>query len=64
MSLQELKLQLEKLPPLKADFTGKTIIVVGSNTGLGKEAVRHFVRLNASKVIIAVRSISKGKAAQ
>lgn len=64
MSLQEWKLQLEKLPPLEADFTGKTIIVVGSNTGLGKEAVRHFVRLNASKVIIAVRSVSKGKAAQ
>ncbi|PMD44397.1 short-chain dehydrogenase/reductase-like protein [Hyaloscypha variabilis F] len=64
MSLNDFKFQLQKLPPLKADFTGKTVIVVGSNTGLGKEAVRHFVRLNASKVIIAVRSISKGKAAQ
>jgi retinol dehydrogenase 12 len=64
MSLSEIKAQLEKLPPINADFTGKTVIVVGSNTGLGKEAVRHFVRLNASKVIIAVRSISRGKAAQ
>lgn len=62
--LIEIKFQLEKLPELKADFTGKTVIVVGSNTGLGKEAVRHLVRLNASKVVIAVRSLSRGKAAQ
>lgn len=55
---------LEKVPYPTTDFTGKIIIVVGSNTGMGKEAVRHFVRLNASKVIIAVRSISKGKSAQ
>lgn len=46
------------------DCTGKTIIVTGANIGLGKEAVRHFVRLNASKVILAVRSIAKGNAAQ
>ena len=32
--------------------------------GLGKEAVRHFVRLNAAKVIVAVRSIAKGEAAK
>jgi retinol dehydrogenase 12 len=62
--MSDLILQLEKLPNLQVDFQGKTIIVVGSNTGLGKEAVRHFVRLNASKVIIAVRSLPKGKAAQ
>ena len=30
---------------------------------LGLEAARHFIRLNASKVILAVRSISKGEAA-
>jgi retinol dehydrogenase 12 len=53
-----------KYPYPHADCTGKTIIVTGANIGLGKEAVRHFVRLNASKVIIAVRSIVKGKAAQ
>lgn len=31
--------------------------------GLGKEAARHYVRLNAEKVIIACRSIEKGEAA-
>ena len=53
-----------KYPYPDADCTGKTIIVTGANIGLGKEAVKHFVRLNASKVIIAVRSVAKGKAAQ
>jgi retinol dehydrogenase-12 len=53
-----------KYPYPDVDCTGKTIIVTGANIGLGKEAVRHFVRLNACKVILAVRSIAKGKVAQ
>ena len=52
------------LPSPTTDFSGKTIIVTGANVGLGKEAVRHFVRLHAQKVIIAVRSIAKGEAAK
>ncbi|KAH0434900.1 hypothetical protein CcaCcLH18_05108 [Colletotrichum camelliae] len=44
-------------------FTGQTIIVTGSNTGLGLEAARHFILLEAAKVILAMRSIPKGKAA-
>ncbi|XP_014555323.1 hypothetical protein COCVIDRAFT_102740 [Bipolaris victoriae FI3] len=50
-------------PPPTADLTGKTVLVTGSNTGLGKEASRHYVSLNASTVILAVRSIEKGEAA-
>ncbi|KAK5139545.1 hypothetical protein LTR04_003493 [Oleoguttula sp. CCFEE 6159] len=46
------------------DCTGKTIIVTGANAGLGKEAARHFVRLGAEKVILAVRSVEKGQAAK
>lgn len=46
------------------ECTGKTIIVTGANIGLGFEAVRHYVRLNASKVIIACRSLEKGEAAK
>jgi retinol dehydrogenase-12 len=45
------------------DCTGKTIIVTGANTGLGKEAVRHLVRLNADRVILTSRTASKGQAA-
>lgn len=42
----------------------KTVIVTGANTGLGLEAARHFVRLRASKVILACRSTSKAEAAK
>jgi NAD(P)-dependent dehydrogenase (short-subunit alcohol dehydrogenase family) len=44
-------------------FTGKNVIVTGSNVGLGLEAAIKFVALDASKVILAVRSIEKGNAA-
>lgn len=46
------------------DCTGKTLIVTGANTGLGKEAARHLVRLNADKVIITSRDPKKGEAAK
>ena len=46
------------------DCTGRTIIVTGANVGLGKEAARHYVRLNAEKVILACRSLDKGEAAK
>lgn len=38
--------------------------MTGSNVGLGLEAARHFVRLGAEKVILAVRSIEKGEDAK
>ena len=43
------------------DFSGQTIVVTGSNVGLGKEAARHFARLNAAKVILAVRNLEQGE---
>ena len=46
------------------DFTGETVIVTGANVGLGLEAARHVTRLNAARVILAVRSESKGQAAK
>ncbi|KAI9751182.1 MAG: hypothetical protein M1835_001252, partial [Candelina submexicana] len=63
--LTDVKTQFtSKPPPPTTPFTSKTIIVTGSNVGLGKEAVRHFARLGAAKVIIAVRSIPRGEAAK
>lgn len=47
-----------------ASCAGQTIIVTGSNVGLGKEAARHFARLGASKVILAVRNVESGAAAK
>jgi NAD(P)-dependent dehydrogenase (short-subunit alcohol dehydrogenase family) len=55
--------QFKKLPYPDTDCTGKTVIITGANTGLGKEAARHFVRLNA-RVILAVRSIARGEEAK
>lgn len=39
-------------------FAGETIIVTGS--GLGYEAARHFYRLGCAKLILAVRTVSRG----
>ncbi|EXL74904.1 hypothetical protein FOPG_10017 [Fusarium oxysporum f. sp. conglutinans race 2 54008] len=55
--------QFISLPYPTKKSTGQTIIVTGSNVGLGLEAARHFVRLDASKVILAVRTVKKGEAA-
>lgn len=45
-------------------FVGKTVIITGSNTGLGREAARHIARLGAETIILAVRSLRKGEAAK
>lgn len=55
--------QYTALPYPTQSFSGQTILVTGSNTGLGFEAAQHFVRLGASKVILAVRSLPKGEEA-
>lgn len=52
-----------KLPYPTSSFSGQTVVITGSNTGLGLEAARHIVRLHAAKVILAVRTPSKGEAA-
>lgn len=46
-----------------ASFKGQTVIVTGSNTGLGLEAARSITERGASKVIIACRNVEKGNAA-
>jgi NAD(P)-dependent dehydrogenase (short-subunit alcohol dehydrogenase family) len=52
-----------KLPYPSASFSGQTVIITGSNTGLGLEAARHIARLGAARVILACRTISKGQTA-
>jgi NAD(P)-dependent dehydrogenase (short-subunit alcohol dehydrogenase family) len=45
-------------------FAGKTVIVTGSNVGLGFEAAVKYVSLDAARVILAVRTIEKGNSAK
>ena len=52
-----------QIPEPKTSFENQTVIVTGSNTGLGFEAARHVARLGAAKVILACRTIAKGEAA-
>ncbi|KAF2132981.1 short chain dehydrogenase [Dothidotthia symphoricarpi CBS 119687] len=56
--------QYRCLPKPTGSYIGRTVIVTGSNIGLGKEAARHFAQLGASIVILAVRSLEKGEAAR
>ncbi|RAH64715.1 NAD(P)-binding protein [Aspergillus aculeatinus CBS 121060] len=57
--------QLFVTPPYpRASFANQTIIVTGSNTGLGLEAARHFYRLGCARLILAVRNTAKGEAAK
>jgi NAD(P)-dependent dehydrogenase (short-subunit alcohol dehydrogenase family) len=49
-------------PPLPtASFANQTIIVTGSNTGVGYETVKHLVRLDAKRIILAVRDTTRGE---
>ncbi len=50
-------------PAPGTSLEGKTAIVTGSNTGLGYEAARQLLDLGLSRLIMAVRSPAKGKAA-
>jgi NADPH:quinone reductase-like Zn-dependent oxidoreductase len=56
--------QRTKVPPVpQVDLTGKNVVVLGANTGLGFEAAHHFARMGAGKVILACRSRERGEAA-
>ncbi|KAK4548196.1 hypothetical protein LTR36_010065 [Oleoguttula mirabilis] len=63
--LSLLRSQLTFHPPIPtSSFTNQTVIVTGANTGLGREAAKHIVQLGAERVILAVRTTSKGEAAR
>lgn len=59
-------LQAKLYPPkdTNPDFSGRSVVVTGANTGLGFEAAIKFVNLGAAKVILAVRSLDKGNEAK
>ena len=50
-------------PPIDTDLSEKVAIVTGANTGLGFECARQLLSFRLSRLVIAVRSEEKGKAA-
>jgi NAD(P)-dependent dehydrogenase (short-subunit alcohol dehydrogenase family) len=58
--------QLRNLPLLATPETcsGRTYIVTGANSGLGFEAAKHLVALDAGKVVLAVRNLRAGSKAK
>ncbi|KAM0254639.1 hypothetical protein ACHAQJ_006608 [Trichoderma viride] len=52
------------VPNTSIDLSNHIIVVTGSNTGLGFESTRHLSRLGVGKIIMAVRTLSKGEASK
>ncbi|KAF4584689.1 NAD(P)-binding domain superfamily protein [Pleurotus pulmonarius] len=51
-------------PPVETtDLSGKTVLVVGANTGIGYETAKHFAAMNPARLIMACRSQEKGAVA-
>ncbi|KAI0037246.1 short-chain dehydrogenase [Vararia minispora EC-137] len=41
------------------DLSGRTVVVIGANVGLGLEAAKHFARMQPDRLIVACRSVKK-----
>ncbi len=53
-----------KVAPVEhVDLTGKTVVVVGANVGLGFEAAKHFASMNPKRLVLGCRNQEKGQAA-
>lgn len=60
----QFKVKIEVPDPRKSSsLKGKVAIVTGANSGLGFESARQLLTLGLSHLIVAVRSLAKGKAA-
>ncbi|KAK6534380.1 hypothetical protein TWF281_005703 [Arthrobotrys megalospora] len=50
--------------PSSTDLSGQSVLITGSNTGIGFENARQFLELKASPVYLGVRSVEKGEEAK
>ncbi|PBK60599.1 short-chain dehydrogenase [Armillaria solidipes] len=46
-----------------ADLSGKTLVLIGANAGLGFEAAKHFARMNPARLVLTARNEVKGRKA-
>ena len=61
---QFLREQFATVSPVEhEDLSGKTVVVIGANIGLGFEAAKHFARMNPDRIILGCRSKERGEAA-
>ena len=61
---QFLREQRAKVPPIEyEDLSGKTVVVIGANIGLGFESAKHFAQMNPDRIILGCRSKERGEAA-
>ncbi|KAF7440958.1 hypothetical protein PC9H_001307 [Pleurotus ostreatus] len=59
-----IKGQWTRVPPVeKGDLTGKTVVVIGANTGIGYETAKHFATMNPARLIMGCRNEAKGTTA-
>jgi len=53
-----------KVEPVEhADLTGKTVVIIGANVGLGFEAAKHFASMPSKRLVLGCRNQEKGRAA-
>ena len=56
--------QRKAAPPLRtANLSGKTVLITGASSGLGLEAAKYFARMKSARLILACRSMERGKKA-
>ena len=56
--------QLTPVPSVEhEDLSGKTVVVIGANIGIGFEAAKHFAQMNPDRIILGCRSKERGEAA-
>ncbi|KAJ3507601.1 hypothetical protein NLJ89_g6210 [Agrocybe chaxingu] len=56
--------QFRRVPPVVYDgLSGKHVVVIGANIGIGFEAAKHFARMKPAKLILACRSQQRGEEA-
>ncbi|KIJ26440.1 hypothetical protein M422DRAFT_69867 [Sphaerobolus stellatus SS14] len=54
---------LPKVSKFAVDLSGKTVVIIGANTGLGLEAARHFARMKPGRLILGCRNLEKASKA-